>query len=52
MAGLLSVVLCSSVLTANAWAANVEETPGLQLQTILIDNDGKTGQRKAGAVQP
>lgn len=41
MAGLLSVVLCSSVLTANAWAANVEETPGLQLQTILIDNDGK-----------
>ena len=41
MAGLLSVVLCSSVLPANAWAANVEETPGLQLQTILIDNDGK-----------
>ena len=41
MAGLLSVVLCSSVLPANAWAANVEETPDLQLQTILIDNDGK-----------
>ncbi len=28
MAGLLSIVLCSSVLPANAWAANVEETPG------------------------
>lgn len=41
MAGLLSVILCSSVLPANAWAANVEETPDLQLQTILIDNDGK-----------
>ena len=38
---MLSVVLCSSVLPANAWAANVEETPDLQLQTILIDNDGK-----------
>ncbi|MDD6278536.1 MAG: glycoside hydrolase family 9 protein [Oscillospiraceae bacterium] len=38
---LSTVMLSSAVISGGAWAANVEETPGLQLQTILIDNDGK-----------
>ena len=34
-------VLFSSMPAVKAFAANVEETAGTQLQTILIDNDGK-----------
>lgn len=34
-------VLFSSMPAVKAFAANVEETTGTQLQTILIDNDGK-----------
>ena len=38
----LSAVLAASMLSAYpARAGNAEETPGCQLQTILIDNDGK-----------
>lgn len=36
-----AAVLLTSVPAATVSAANVEETPGTQLQTILIDNDGK-----------
>ncbi|MGN0592062.1 MAG: glycoside hydrolase family 9 protein [Ruminococcus sp.] len=35
-----SAVLFSSLTSPAVYAANVEETPGTQLQTILIDNDG------------
>lgn len=36
-----AVMLFTSVPSAEISAANVDETPGLQLQTILIDNNGK-----------
>ncbi len=36
-----TVMLISAAPAANAFAANVQETPDLQLQTILIDNNGK-----------
>ncbi len=35
-----AVMLTASVPSAAVWAANVEETEGIQLQTILIDNNG------------
>lgn len=35
-----AVMISSSAASADISAANVEETPGLQLQTILIDNNG------------
>ncbi|MGN0574906.1 MAG: glycoside hydrolase family 9 protein [Ruminococcus sp.] len=35
-----SALLLSSMTSPAVYAANVEETPGIQLQTILIDNDG------------
>lgn len=38
---LSAVMLMTAVSISGGYAANVEETPGLQLQTILIDNDGK-----------
>lgn len=34
-------VLLSSLSAITVSAANVEETQGTQLQTILVDNDGK-----------
>lgn len=34
-------ILLSSMSAVKVSAANVEETPGTQLQTILVDNDGK-----------
>ncbi len=46
-----AAMLSATVTSSGIWAANIEETPGLQLQTILIDNDGKTGQLRAGAVR-
>lgn len=41
-----SVLLCAAFLAAQltalpAAAGNVEETPGIQLQTLLLNNDGK-----------
>ncbi len=35
------VVLISFMPSVRVFSANVEETSGTQLQTILIDNDGK-----------
>lgn len=40
-AAVSAVMLLSALPAMNIWAADVEETPGLQLQTILINNDGK-----------
>lgn len=40
-AAVSAVMLLSSLPSAEVSAANVEETPGIQLQTILIDNNGK-----------
>ncbi len=34
-------MLASAIPTASVTAANVQETSGIQLQTILVDNDGK-----------
>lgn len=36
-----AAMLLSALPAVNLSAANVQETPGLQLQTILIDNNGK-----------
>ncbi|MBP3309778.1 MAG: glycoside hydrolase family 9 protein [Ruminococcus sp.] len=36
-----AVMLLSALNTAGVSAADVEETPGIQLQTILIENNGK-----------
>lgn len=36
-----AVMLLSAMNTAGVSAADVEETPGIQLQTILIENNGK-----------
>lgn len=36
-----AAMLSATVTSSGIWAANIEETPSLQLQTILIDNDGK-----------
>ncbi len=36
-----AAMLSAAVPCGGIWAANVEETPGVQLQTIVIDNDGK-----------
>lgn len=36
-----AAILTTTVPISGVYAANVKETPGLQLQTILIDNDGK-----------
>ena len=42
IAGCISAALAASMLTAYpVRAGNVEETPDYQLQTLLIDNDGK-----------
>lgn len=38
---LSSAMLAATVTSVGIGAANVEETPDLQLQTILIDNNGK-----------
>jgi len=41
LAGLLSVILMTASIPVDAVSAgNAEETPGYQLQTILIDNNG------------
>lgn len=40
-ASLSAAILSSATPISGGFAANVQETPGLQLQTILIDNDGK-----------
>ncbi len=45
IAALLSAAMMLSTLPSTAiFAANTEETPDLQLQTILIDNDGQDWQ--------
>lgn len=36
-----AAMLSAAVPCGGIWAANVEETPGVQLQSIVIDNDGK-----------
>ena len=43
---IISALLCAAFLTANLTAlpancGNVEEIPGIQLQTLLLNNDGK-----------
>lgn len=35
-----AALLVTAQPAVDLWAANVEETPGIQLQTILIDNNG------------
>lgn len=40
-AAISAVIIFSSLSSSAVTAAEVEETPGLQLQTILINNDGK-----------
>ena len=38
---LSTIMVVSSIPTPSVNSANVEETQGNQLQTILVDNDGK-----------
>lgn len=42
LAAVLSAVMLSTAVSSGSsiWAANIEKTPGIQLQTILIDNNG------------
>lgn len=40
VASMMSITMLTAVVPCDVWAANVEETPGIQLSTILVDNNG------------
>ncbi len=46
-----AAMLSAAVPCGGIWAANVEETPGVQLQTIVIDNDGKNWTTESWGVR-
>ena len=47
LAAAMSAVLLCNVAELGVAAANAQETPGLQLQTILVDNDAELGRSKS-----